>query len=293
MIWKAYLRDNQDLMYQTEDFEIGLTEVDWRRLKVRNTKKAKVGVHGSLVWPVYIEGRTIQINGIILSKTRAWLSKAMDFLDTLFSIPAFPTDPELKVFRVIDEQDRTWDIEAYVDDSISYSIEDGYDHVDGSTRRYSVSLYAPEPKFYSWEGQEVTVDWSEGNFGGIQFPVQLPIQLNKEFNPIEINALSNAEEPLTITITCTNPLQAPVFIYNASIKSSFIIDADFEVWDVIQINTKQRSLTKNGVSILGKRRPGSDRPVVKGHMEYLIYDRSWGLLGSDFTVQISYQDTLT
>ena len=88
----------------------------------------------------------------------------MDYLSQVFSFSSLWTiTPALHIFSVIDEQDRTWNIETYVDSAISYSIEEGYDHVDGATRRYVVTLYAPYPKFYSWE-LAYSIDWQEWNF---------------------------------------------------------------------------------------------------------------------------------
>jgi len=62
--------------------------------------------------------------------------------------------------------------------------------------------------------------------------------------------------------------------------------------DIIVIDSKDYSVTKNGVNYLSKRREWSIRPMVKWNTKFLIFDGWWGLYGSSFDIKIIFKDVL-
>ncbi|MEI7524763.1 MAG: hypothetical protein WCJ95_10565 [Mariniphaga sp.] len=89
------------------------------------------------------------MEGLIISPTRAQTSMAMDWLDILFALQGVPSTVEEKEFKIIDEQDRERSIKCKVDVPVDYEIEEDNDHNDGALRRWRVTLFAQDPKFYS------------------------------------------------------------------------------------------------------------------------------------------------
>lgn len=290
MIWKQFFRNGNNLMYQTPNFRIALTDVQWRKLKVSDDKQDIVGYHGTLTWPTYARGRTITIEWVIIASTRSQTSMAMDRLDALFALQWVPTTVETKELKIIDEQDRERMIQCKIEQPVDYEIEEDNDHNDGTIRRWRVALFASDPKFYSiidsvFYGQE----WS---FWWFILPNTISNQWNMAYNEISCATTSNTDQPVRITITINDQVQSPIVIYNATAHKWFMIDVDAIAWDVIVVDAKSQTLTKNGVSIWWLRVPWSQRPTVKWITKYVIYDADTWMTTSDFSIALSFKNSL-
>ena len=159
MIGKSYKRDGQAIAHKTNEYQIGLTLVNWRKLDTTDEQKNIEGAHGIKMSPTYSRGRRIDIEGIIIADTREATSKAMDWLDRAFGLQTTITDiPEKKLFTVVDEQDRERKIWCKIKDPLDYNTQED-DYMDGTTRSFRVSLQADDARFFS--AQEEIVEGKE------------------------------------------------------------------------------------------------------------------------------------
>ena len=173
---------------------------------------------------------------------------------------------------------------------MDYEIEEDNDHNDGALRRWRVTLFAQDPKFYSLIAS--VFEWVEGNYGGFQLPNNMGNQRNMTYNEINCMTTSNADEPVKISINALNPISKPLTIHNVTANKWFMLDIDAQIWDVIVIDAKNQTATKNGINILWTRIPGSQRPTVKGMTKYVMYDVGGGIYDTNFEVSISFNNSL-
>lgn len=219
----------------------------------------------------------------------------MDRLDALFSLQGQLWYLELYEFKAIDEQWREWTCQSKVDQVPEYSIEEDNDHNDWSFRRFRVSLFAPDPKFYSSIEQEETgnewdIEWFTINddwFGIWEewFP------LLSLYNEITI-LWTSTSSPAKITIQANDIITSPLTIYNASNSTAFYLDIDWISWDTIIIDSSEFKVTKNWVDITSQRMPWSSRPSIQWVTQIVAFDRDWGIYWSDFSVSVKYRDAL-
>lgn len=102
----------------------------------------------------------------------------------------------------------------------------------------------------------------------------------------------NIETPLKFTITALNDINAPITISNLTDGSFFALNTSAVAGDVIVIDAKTRTATKNGVNVLADRVSGSTWQKLKGTAVYTIKDFEGGLYGSDFDYTISWKTVL-
>ena len=126
---------------------------------------------------------------------------------------------------------------------MDYEIEEDNDHNDGSIRRWRVSLFASDPKFYSiidsvFYGQE-------GNYGGFVLPNAMGNQWNMTYNEISCVTTSNADQPVRITITINGTVNTPLTVYNLTSQKRFMLDINAIAGDVIVIDGKEQIATNN------------------------------------------------
>jgi hypothetical protein len=93
-------------------------------------------------------------------------------------------------------------------------------------------------------------------------------------------------------LNCTGDVDGPVIIKNITDGSSFVMDIDWVDGDVIVVNSKSETITKNGVSQWGARQEWSVRPIVLGTTRFLIFDKDGWLYDSDFDINITFSDVL-
>lgn len=252
MIGKSYKRDGQAIAHKTNEYQIGLTLVNWRKLDTTDEQKNIEGAHGIKMSPTYSRGRRIDIEGIIIADTREATSKAMDWLDRVFGLQTTITDiPEKKLFTVVDEQDRERKIWCKIKDPIDYNIQED-DYMDGTTRSFRVSLQADDARFFSV--QEQMVEGKEGVYGGFKLGVKLGKAMNAYFNEVVCFGSGNVGNPARIQIIAKGQINAPLMIRKKG-GELFGIEVNAEAGDIIEVNAEAKTITKNGVSINEKRIP--------------------------------------
>ena len=295
MIGNIFVRKSENLMHTETDFRIAVRDVEWRTLRTTDDKIDLVWKHWSITWPTYARGRVIVLDGYIIAKTREDTSKGMDWLDGLFWLQWVPGSLELYELAITDEQSREFAIQCKVDTPLQYDIEEDNDHNDGSRRRWRVTLFAPDPRFFSTAPTtETGIEWFYWGLAidntGVAINIGLP--LNAYGNEIEITGRVWVDEPVKITIEATNTINTPLTVYNASKGTYFSLDISGVSGDIFIIDTKNTVVTKNGTSIIGNRIPWSSRPVANGVTNFIIYDIDQWLTSSDCDVEIEYTATI-
>ena len=289
MIGKSYKRDGQAIAHKTNEYQIGLTLVNWRKLDTTDEQKNIEGAHGIKMSPTYSRGRKIDIEGIIIADTRNATSKAMDWLDRAFGLQTTITDmPEKKLFTVVDEQDRERKIWCKIKDPIDYNIQED-DYMDGTTRSFRVSLQADDARFFSV--QEQMVDGKEGVYGGFKLGVKLGKAMNAYFNEVECLGSGNVGNPARIQIIAKGQINSPLMIRKKG-GEFFGIEVNAEAGDIIEVNAEAKTITKNWVNISEKRIPWSSWPMIFGTTIFFLQDKDWGLYESDFDVKIYFSNVL-
>lgn len=289
MIGKSYKRDGQAIAHKTNEYQIGLTLVNWRKLDTTDEQKNIEGAHGIKMSPTYSRGRRIDIEGIIIADTREATSKAMDWLDRAFGLQTIITDiPEKKLFTVVDEQDRERKIWCKIKDPLDYNTQED-DYMDGTTRSFRVSLQSDDARFFS--AQEQIVEGKEWVYGGFKLGVKLGKAMNAYFNEVVCFGSGNVGNPARIQIIAKAPINAPLMIRKKG-GSFFGIEVNAEAWDIIEVNAETKTITKNGLNISEKRVPWSNRPMIFGTTVFSLEDKDWGLYASDFDVKIYFSNVL-
>ena len=289
MIWKDFTYKGQLISTATVDFRVWLSVVQWKTLDVSDEQSNVQGYHGIKLSPTFVRGRRITLEGIIIADDHVWSSKAIDYLETLFALQGVPSVVEMSPFTVTDEQDRIWRIEAKIKEPVSIEIPDD-DFLQWSSRRWRVVLQSEDPRYFSQI--EATVTWSEWNFWGVKFPVKFGVPFNEEYNEIQVITTGTIETPIKIQLDILWQVQSPLSIKNITNNTFFNLDINAIPWDVIIVNSKTRTATKNWLNILAQRLLWSTRPKIKNTTMYQIHDQEGWLLESDFDVIITFNDVL-
>jgi len=287
MIGKFYEFNGQTISNTTGDYRVWLSLISWKDVVTSDDSINIQWGHWIKTSITFARGRLIQIEWSIIADTREWLSKGEDYLSSLFALQSDLTEVELLPLIITDEQDRRWRIYAKIKESLSIEIGDN-DYIDGTNRRFRVVLEAEDPKYYNVDQKEVNT--AEGNFGGAKLGAKLWVKLNSFFNKVELITESNHESPLFITINVTGTVDTPLTIHNTTTGTFFWLDISAINGDVIVINSKDRTATKNWVNVLANRVSWSIWPKAKGTTNFSIFDNDGGLAASDFNINIIYND---
>lgn len=295
MIGNYFERKWQPLMYSNSDFRIWISNVDWRNIKVSDSKMDLIGRHWTKTGPTYARWRTIVIDGYIIATTRANTNKGMDWIDSLFSLQWQLGEVELFDFMAVDEQARQWILKCKVETPPTYSIEEDNDHNDWSLRKFRVSIFAPDPQFYSSTETEVTgLEWDISWLAIWDEWVAIWIDglpLISYYNEITFVAWI-AQSPLLITLDVTGTIDSPLMLWNLTTWNYFYVDITASPWDTIVIDSDQRKVFKNGADITYLRIPWSSRPVAFGLTQIILFDPDGWLYESDFNISVKYRDAL-
>lgn len=287
MIWKYFEFNNKIIAKATADYRIWLTDVRWKDLIVSEEFLNIQWYHWIKTSPTLARSRPITIEWLILADNREWLNKGAFYLQNLFALQSSTGTTEFKYFMAVDEEDKRWRIQCKIKEPVSIELNDD-DYIDGANRKFRVVLEAENPVFY-WVDNNI-FNWFEWVFWWTTLGTELWISLNSYFNDVKIITESNIETPLIITITALNDIVSPLLINNITNWTFFGLDINAVAGDVIIINSKEKTATKNWVSILANRISGSIWSKAKGETNFSIFDNNWGLLESWFSINVVYND---
>lgn len=288
MIGKRYKFSNQFINRKTDDYQIWLTAVNWRTISTSDSEQNIEWSHWIKMSPTYSRWRRVEIEWIIIADSRENTSKAMDWLDNLFSLQAVITDtPELKEFIVVDEQNREWKLDCKIKEPIEYIIAED-DYMNWTTRSFRVVLQSADARFFSTEWTNIS--WVEWVIWWWKLWVKLWAPMNEKYNAITCYSSSNFWTPATITITTQMEINSPLKLRWETWH--FYINSDFNPGDVIVIDSKTKTITKNWTNITELRAVWSTWPLIKWETTFVIEDKDAWLYASDFDVNVYFVNIL-
>ena len=288
MIGKKYKFSNQFINRKTDDYQIWLTAVNWRTISTSDSEQNIEWSHWIKMSPTYSRWRRVEIEWIIIADSRENTSKAMDWLDNLFSLQAVITDtPELKEFIVVDEQNREWKLDCKIKEPIEYTIAED-DYMNWTTRSFRVVLQSADARFFSTEWTNIS--WVEWVIWWWKLWVKLWAPMNEKYNAITCYSSSNFWTPATITITTQMEINSPLKLRWETWH--FYINSDFDPGDVIVIDSKTKTITKNWTNITELRAVWSTWPLIKWETTFVIEDKDAWLYASDFDVNVYFVNIL-
>lgn len=288
MIGKKYKFNNQFINRKTDDYQIWLTAVNWRTISTSDSEQNIEWSHWIKMSPTYSRWRRVEIEWIIIADSRENTSKAMDWLDNLFSLQAVITDtPELKEFIVVDEQNREWKLDCKIKEPIEYIIAED-DYMNWTTRSFRVVLQSADARFFSTEWTNIS--WVEWVIWWWKLWVKLWAPMNEKYNAITCYSSSNFWTPATITITTQMEINSPLKLRWETWH--FYINSDFDPGDVIVIDSKTKTITKNWTNITELRAVWSTWPLIKWETTFVIEDKDAWLYASDFDVNVYFVNIL-
>ena len=286
MIGNYFRYKGQDLNQISADYEIW-SEAERRKINSSDESSKIDGRHGVRLSPTFQRGRKIEIKGVILTNTRVGASKAMDWLDNLFALQDQWGMTEFFPFVVVDEQNREREILAKIKTPIEYETDE-YDHIDGDGRSWRVTLEAEDARLFNKEVKEQK--GAESVYWGFKLGVKLGKKMNTVSSGIVCQGEGNMQAPIRMHIAIKSQILTPLKI--AREGKFFALDLDANKGDEIIIDSKERTVTKNGVNILAKRLAWSLRPTVKGETAFAITSKGGGLASKAFEVKVYFANVM-
>lgn len=295
MLWKDFFINLVNLSVkdlQNRGYSIHITNVDWRTLVTRDSQKNKDWYHWVRLSPTFAKTRRITIEWLIRWETRGKLNDGMNYLDKVFALQNEPNGLEQRLFTIIDENWKSWDIKTKIKTPIQYKISED-DYLDADDRDWRVVLEAEDPRLFS--SVKKISEGSEWVYWGFKLWIKAPTKQNLRFNKILCENTWNHESPCIVEIK-TKPwkkINSPLTIKNLSNNTYFKLDLNTEENEVIKIDSYNFKVTKNETEdILYKRLPWSIFPNVKWKTYFSIEDNDWGLYDNDFEIKIYYNNVL-
>lgn len=289
MIWKSYKINWNSISKTTSDYQIGLTLLNRRKVNTSSEQTSVIGGIGVRVSPTFARDRLITIEWVIMSDTRAWLSKAMDYLDSLFALKSTFWKMDYLEFWIIDEQNREWTTKTTIKDSLEYEINED-DYMDWADRLFRINLIASDPRFFSII--ENLTEWIESTYWGLKLWVKLWTKMNQWLNELVCIATWNISSPVRFEITATKTINRPLKILNITNNEFIEIDDDFVSWDTLIIDTLKYTIEKNWISIKNKKVVGSSWLQIKDTTKFAIFDVDWWLSSNDLNAKVYFNNVL-
>lgn len=289
MIGKDFSFRNQKISITTSDFQIGLTALNWKNIDYSDSQAEIQGSHDIKVSPTYRRGRRISIEGVIIADTREGRSKATDYLDDLFALQGVVDELELLPFQLTDEQGRVRIIDAKIKEPIQYSTTEENEYLEWADITWRVVLQAPDSRFFSIIEEHIA--GSEGTYWGMKLKTKLKKQMNLKLNEIICSTLSPSSVPMTFRIVARAEINAPLKI-KKNTGELFSLNINASAGDVILIDSKNKTATKNGENVLAEREPGSTWLTIEWTNRFTVFDVDGGLYSSDFDVDIYFRNIL-
>lgn len=147
-----------------------------------------------------------------------------------------------------------------------------------------------DPRYYSFEEFMATI--GEGEFGGFTMDFTMDFAMDEYSNVLSIITDTNNDAPMRWEITVISDFDAPITIRNIGTNKQMSFDISGVIGDVIIIDTGKYTATKNGVSILADRVPGSEWLQLSGNDSFVVFSEDGGLLESDFDVNVYFRNVL-
>lgn len=273
------------------------TAKNWSELAVSDESRDIAGMHGRVVSPTYARVRIITLEGYIDRRESDF--PAVEHLQYMFRLQRHIEAVDTRLVSLIDEYNRKWNIKAKIKEPLV--LEEGDGEWAGEYYRWRVVLESVGgAEFTSDAETRVPETWygSEGTYGGVSFGTSFWVPLDSSISSIDIFSSSNFDIPLRIVLECIDSwnahawVQSPIVVQNAKNGSSFRLDTTMVPWDIVEINSGNLTVTKNGSDITINRIPWSVFPSVYGNTRFIVSDADGRILSNDLRVSAYFFNAL-
>ena len=290
MLWNQFYYDGQPIKNITADYYVWIESIKRTEIESQDTKVNIWWYHWVKASPTYIRWRFITIEGGIDCDSRQKSVLWMDYLRNLFALPPITgSTATTKLFKVVDENNRAWQLKVKIDKPLLISDWDD-DHLEWTIRKRRIVLFAEDARMLS-EIPNIE-NWEEWNYWWFIMWAELFDQWNYVYKKIICTSVTPTLSPAKITITATADINSKLKVLNLTNLSKFEMNLNAISGDIIVIDSYNTKITKNWVDVTSTRMPWSVRPSVMNVTEFVIYDQDWGLSSSDFNVEIEFYDIL-
>lgn len=263
------------------------TRREYRRIVTSDESQNIEGFHGRNTSPTFARYRIITIEGVI--DRMEWVDNdtRLSHLESLFAFQTQLLKVQPKTLTIVDIYDREWEIEVKVKDALE--VLEGDETMEWSHWRWRVVLESVKSPIMR-STIETQVSWEEWNFWGFELDMELWEAWDEFFGIITIEASPNTTDTRW-RISARENLEAPLEIINITQNTRFIIGGTILQWDIIELDSKELTLSKNGVNILADRFPGSVWPRIAWVNDFVVQDKNGAMDGVWLDVDVYFYKT--
>ena len=283
--------DNQDIL---RDGVSGIyyTQKNWRQLVTSDNASDRQWWHGRSVSATFARVRIITLEGYIDRETNP--SNEQDVVEYMESLFPLQEDPSILIPRTLyvkDVYNREWSLDVKVKDPLEIFEWDS--NFKGSHWSWRVVLESVGDPTYITPG-DLVLAGVEGAYGGTTLGTPFPFSMETILNNISVtNAWNSSSFPrIEVTVSAGGAVNTPLRVRNMTNGEVFSLDVTGTPGDVIIIDSEHMKCYKNGDDITASREIWSVWPKIVGSTEFLIDDADGGIMGSDFTVNFYYKNSL-
>lgn len=251
------------------DASLGIyfTDTDWTTLAVENTSESIRRSHKRTVSPLEAKKRVITLQGVIDWSGNANAEDALAYLQGIFALQDNLYTLEQKTLLIEDVFNNNWEIPVIVADNFEY---DEYSKdFQWHSMKWRVVLESAESPVCFWPTEYETT-WHNGIVWVTGVSIDIPFDMNDAWNAIELTKEWNAPCPIRWEMTVTKWFTGPITIYDLSTWLYCRFNVSWLVDDVIIIDWKTKTATKNWTSIMWYRLVGSSRLSVTTTKSFVV-----------------------
>jgi len=295
MIWSNYLYNWSIIDNATIDYEITLDDdLNPRELNFSQESKDIEWYHWISLSPTYARSRVIWISWYIVSETKAWFWKWMNYLDNLFRLQWNTATLITKVFKFTDDEWNDWEANVSIKNPIKYEpFETDTWHF---LRRFTVVLISPDPLLlssteFSQTGREwfawwlaitndwiaITNEWIAINEWSWEFIIT-PNWWNQPLQP-------------RFEITAIREINGFIRILNKTTWNYIQFNIWATIWQVYVIDTATETATLDWVNIMADK-VWWEFITIDWPTQIEVYDNDWVFLWNDIAVVVYYKNIL-
>ncbi len=235
MLTSAYIDDLQihgGAGYGLTDFQVGSPAP-------RAVTDLRPSDHGATDDTRFYGGRALELIGLIQASSTADLWPLADALKAKLVLGSLHV---LKFRRSgLDYDERCL---VRVDSEVAMPL------LLGSTKllRYGVSLFAPDPRFYSDTLSTGAYDPTDSGEGGLDFNLDFELVFNGAGGAARLSAVNEGTVPTPPTFTITGPVTNPIIDNDTTGESLYTQDCALSAGDTLEIDMGARTVLLAGTT---------------------------------------------
>lgn len=258
----------------------------WDEVVTDDDQTPRGADHGIEVSPTMYRGRLVNIEGVIVANSRAERMTYRNIISQAFKLEEIPspTNKGMHTFEFFDDDGEEWQFQAKVLNTPTF---DQFELGEVHYTSFKVQLVAEDPTII---GSQINqFNYVEGFYGGVQLPVQLPVQLDNYGYVANVENLGQWKAPLRVTINVNGNTGSNMRVEKLATGTYFGVMTPMVDGDILIIDTKESLMTLNGADVSGDRIPGSIWPWASpGNNQFVVRD-DLSILGDGLSVDVLFE----